>query len=162
MCYNHAQFSSVWIRNHVPVFWIRYYCAYYFFHFTQADPRLVWNKNLLEELIEAKVNIYEGTEICVLWICLLAYILTFFSGFCFCSLMSSSSHWYKEISKKTEKIMTCYFLNNFIAHMVCVYCLCVHNISLCIFLSKFKRCNMLFPLFFLHWGINMARKFVCP
>jgi hypothetical protein len=24
----------------------------------QADPRFVWNKNLLEELIEAKVNIY--------------------------------------------------------------------------------------------------------
>ena len=31
---------------------------YFFFHFIQADPRFVWNKNLLEELIEAKVNIY--------------------------------------------------------------------------------------------------------
>jgi len=27
-----------------------------FFHFIQADPRFVWNKNLLEELIEAKLD----------------------------------------------------------------------------------------------------------
>lgn len=39
--------------------------------FVQADPRFVWNKNLLEELIEAKVNIYEG----------IAYVVCVFLSF---------------------------------------------------------------------------------
>ena len=47
------------------------------FFFGQADPRFVWNKNLLEELIEAKVNIYEGFDLCILSICILAYVLIF-------------------------------------------------------------------------------------
>lgn len=51
------------------------------FFFGQADPRFVWNKNLLEELIEAKVNIYEGFDLCLLSICILAYVLIFLDNF---------------------------------------------------------------------------------
>jgi hypothetical protein len=52
-------------------------------HFTQADPRFVWNKNLLEELIEAKVNINEGTGMCILLICLfIVFLLIFLDYFC--------------------------------------------------------------------------------
>jgi len=38
-------------------FQIRNHCAYHFssFFFGLADPRFVWNKNLLEELIEDKL-----------------------------------------------------------------------------------------------------------
>jgi len=51
------------------------------FFFGQADPRFVWNKNLLEELIEAKVNIYEGFDLCILSICILAFVLILLDNF---------------------------------------------------------------------------------
>jgi hypothetical protein len=54
----------------------------------QADPRFVWNRNLLEELIEAKVILFEGNTTfsdSPFQMYLPFYML-------YCSLMSSSPH----------------------------------------------------------------------
>jgi len=74
-------FFQIWDHDIPPVDYTikESLCLPFFssFFFGQADPRFVWNKNLLEELIEAKVNIYEGFDLCILSICILAYVLIF-------------------------------------------------------------------------------------
>jgi hypothetical protein len=89
----------------------------YSFFFGQADPRFVWNKNLLEELIEAKVNIYEGFDLCILSICILFYVLIFLDNF-----PQLDEFIIPLIQGNIQKmIVPC--------HCLCIYLLCMHNVG---------------------------------